>query len=85
MPVSEDKRLPAACARILHAIYAQEFLACSDGYRPERGTGEAVHDLPSSASLTEPWPVPLSGSIGAAGNRGVSAGSASPSGWTPSP
>jgi retron-type reverse transcriptase len=34
MPVIEDKLLQAACARILTAIYAQEFLACSYGYRP---------------------------------------------------
>jgi group II intron reverse transcriptase/maturase len=45
IPVIEDKLLQAACARILNAIYAQEFLACSDGYRPERGAGEAVRDL----------------------------------------
>ena len=42
IPVIEDKLLQAACARILHAIYEQEFLACSDGYRPERGAGDAV-------------------------------------------
>ena len=45
IPVSEDKRLQAACARILHTIYAQDFLGCSDGYRPGRGAGEAVRDL----------------------------------------
>jgi RNA-directed DNA polymerase len=39
IPVIEDKLLQAACARILNAIYAQEFLACSDGYRPDRGPG----------------------------------------------
>ena len=41
----EDKLLQAACASILHAIDEQEFLGCRDGYRPERGAGEAVRDL----------------------------------------
>ena len=45
MPVIEDKRLQAACARLLKAIDAQECLGCSDGYRPGRGAGEAIRDL----------------------------------------
>jgi group II intron reverse transcriptase/maturase len=45
IPVIEDKLLQAACARILNAIYEQEFLGCSYGYRPGRGAGEAVRDL----------------------------------------
>jgi RNA-directed DNA polymerase len=45
IPVSADKLLQAACARSLNAIYEQEVLACSYGYRPERGAGEAVRDL----------------------------------------
>ena len=45
IPVIEDKLLQAACAMLLNAIYEQEFLACSYGYRPERGAGEAVRDL----------------------------------------
>jgi RNA-directed DNA polymerase len=45
IPVIEDKLLQAACARILNAIYEQEFLACSYGYRPERGARDAVRDL----------------------------------------
>jgi RNA-directed DNA polymerase len=45
LPVIADKRLQAACTRILQAIYAQAFLACSYGYRPERGAGDAVRDL----------------------------------------
>jgi retron-type reverse transcriptase len=43
--VIEDKLLQAACTRILNVIYEQEFLACSYGYRPERGAGDAVRDL----------------------------------------
>jgi group II intron reverse transcriptase/maturase len=45
MPVSEDKLLQAACARLLTAIDEQEFLGCSYGYRPGRGAGDAVRDL----------------------------------------
>ena len=41
----EDQRLQAACARILNAMYEQEFLGCRDGDRPGRGAGDAVGDL----------------------------------------
>jgi group II intron reverse transcriptase/maturase len=34
-----------ACAKLLMAIYEQDFLACSYGYRPGRGALEAVRDL----------------------------------------
>jgi hypothetical protein len=44
-PVIEDKLLQAACARILNAIYEQDFLGCSYGYRPGRGAGEAGREL----------------------------------------
>jgi hypothetical protein len=44
MPALEDKRGPLACAKLLTAIYAQDFLAGSDGYRPGRGAGDAVRD-----------------------------------------
>ncbi len=45
IPVIEDKLLQAACARILNAIYEQEFLAFSYAYRPKRGARDAVRDL----------------------------------------
>jgi RNA-directed DNA polymerase len=45
MPVIDDTLLQAACTRSLNAIDEQELLACSDGYRPERGAGAAVRDL----------------------------------------
>jgi retron-type reverse transcriptase len=45
IPVIADKLVQAACASILNAIYEQEFLGCSYGYRPERGVGDAVRDL----------------------------------------
>ncbi|MGH8538240.1 MAG: group II intron reverse transcriptase/maturase [Gammaproteobacteria bacterium] len=45
IPVLEDKLLQVACAKLLTAIYEQEFLSCSYGYRPGRGAREAVKDL----------------------------------------
>jgi len=45
IPAVEDKMLPRAVARILEAIYAQDFLRCSDGYRPQVGALDAVDKL----------------------------------------
>ena len=45
IPALEDKLLQVACATLLAAIYEQEFLSCSYGYRPGRGAREAVKDL----------------------------------------
>jgi group II intron reverse transcriptase/maturase len=45
IPVIEDKLLQASCAKLLTAIYEQDFLAFSYSYRPERGAGDAVRDL----------------------------------------
>jgi len=45
MPALEDKLVQLACAKRLTAIYEQDFLACSDGYRPGRGALDAVRDL----------------------------------------
>jgi group II intron reverse transcriptase/maturase len=45
IPVVEDKLLQVAVTRILGAIYEQDFLPCSYGYRPQRGALDAVHDL----------------------------------------
>lgn len=41
----EDKLLQAAVGRILNAIYEQDFLAASYGYRPKRGAKEAIQAL----------------------------------------
>jgi group II intron reverse transcriptase/maturase len=43
--VIEDKLLQLACAKLLGAIYEQDFLDCSYAYRPKRGPGDAVKDL----------------------------------------
>jgi group II intron reverse transcriptase/maturase len=41
----EDKLVQLACAKLLTAIYEQDFLECSYGYRPGRGALDAVRDL----------------------------------------
>jgi RNA-directed DNA polymerase len=41
IPVVEDKLLQVAVAEILRAIYEQDFLDCSYGYRPKVGNHEA--------------------------------------------
>jgi RNA-directed DNA polymerase len=45
IPVVEDKLLQRAVARILTAIFEQDFLRCSYGYRPKVGAREAVDKL----------------------------------------
>lgn len=45
IPALEDKLVQAACARLMTAIYEQDFLESSYGYRPNRGAGDAVKDL----------------------------------------
>ena len=45
IPVVEDKLLQLAVTRILEAIYEQDFLRCSYGYRPEKGALDAVDKL----------------------------------------
>ena len=45
IPVIEDKMLQAAVAQLLGAIYEQEFLSFSYGYRPGKGAKDAVRDL----------------------------------------
>ena len=45
IPALEDKIVQKAVAMILTAIYEQDFLNCSYGYRPDRGAKDAVSDL----------------------------------------
>jgi group II intron reverse transcriptase/maturase len=45
IPALEDKLVQLACAKILNAIYEQDFLPVSYGYRPGRGAKDAVTDL----------------------------------------
>jgi RNA-directed DNA polymerase len=45
IPALEDKLVQLARAKLLTAIYEQDFLDCSYGYRPGRGALDAVRDL----------------------------------------
>src|ERR1700674_5031208 len=45
IPALEDKLLQLAVKRLLEAIYEQDFLSCSYGYRPRVGALEAVDQL----------------------------------------
>lgn len=45
IPALEDKLVQLACAKLLEAIYEQDFLPVSYGYRPGRGAKDAVCDL----------------------------------------
>jgi RNA-directed DNA polymerase len=45
IPALEDKLVQLACAKLLTAIYEQDFVDCSYGYRPGRGALDAVRDL----------------------------------------
>jgi RNA-directed DNA polymerase len=45
IPAIADKLLQLAVAKILEAIYEQDFLQCSYGYRPGTGAHKAIKDL----------------------------------------
>jgi RNA-directed DNA polymerase len=45
IPALEDKLVQLACAKLLEAIYEEDFLNCSYGYRPQRSALDAVRDL----------------------------------------
>lgn len=45
LPVLRDKIIQKAAATILEAIYEQDFLRCSYGYRPRVGAQKAVKDI----------------------------------------
>lgn len=45
IPALEDKLVQMACAKLLGAIYEEDFLDCSYGYRPRRSAKEAVCEL----------------------------------------
>ncbi|MGH8056824.1 MAG: reverse transcriptase domain-containing protein, partial [Candidatus Entotheonellia bacterium] len=45
IPAVEDTRRQLAVTRLLTAIYEQDFLRCSDGYRPHIGALDAVDKL----------------------------------------
>jgi len=45
IPAYEDKLVQAAIAKILNAIYEQDFLECSFGFRPQRSCHDAIKVL----------------------------------------
>jgi group II intron reverse transcriptase/maturase len=45
IPTFEDKVLQRAVAMVLEAVYEQEFLDCSYGFRPARSAHDALHAL----------------------------------------
>lgn len=45
IPAYEDKLVQSAVSKILNAIYEQEFLDCSYGFRPNRGCHDAIAAL----------------------------------------
>jgi len=45
IPTFEDKILQRAVAMVLEAIYEQDFLDCSFGFRPARSAHDALHSL----------------------------------------
>ncbi|MCF3948988.1 reverse transcriptase domain-containing protein [Acidiphilium iwatense] len=45
IPTFEDKVAQRAIVMLLEAIYEQDFLNCSYGFRPGRSAHDAVHDL----------------------------------------
>lgn len=45
IPAVADKLLQTAVTKILEAIYEQDFLPCSYGYRPNTGAHNAIKDL----------------------------------------
>jgi group II intron reverse transcriptase/maturase len=45
LPALEDKLLQLAVAFILRAIFEEDFLECSHGYRPKRGARQAALEL----------------------------------------
>jgi group II intron reverse transcriptase/maturase len=45
IPALEDKLVQLACAKVLTAIYEQDFLDVSYGYRPKRSASEAIGEL----------------------------------------
>jgi RNA-directed DNA polymerase len=47
IPAIADKLLQLAVAKILEAIYEQDFLSCSYGYRPGTSAHKAIKDLTS--------------------------------------
>jgi len=57
IPAVSDKVLQRCAASILGAIYEEDFLPCSFGYRPHRGAKEAVTELREGLRNRTAWVV----------------------------
>lgn len=53
IPSYEDKLVQSALAKILNAIYEQEFMECSFGFRPNRGCHDALKLLDKIVNKSE--------------------------------
>jgi RNA-directed DNA polymerase len=51
IPALEDKIVQKAMVEILNAIYEQDFLDCSYGFRPGRGQHQALDEMGRSSAL----------------------------------
>lgn len=60
IPTFEDKVLQRAVGMLLEAVYEQEFLDCSYGFRPRRSTQQAIDALDKAATrIAGGWIVEL--------------------------
>lgn len=53
IPAYEDKLVQGALAKILNAIYEQDFLECSFGFRPNRGCHDALKVLDNIVNMRD--------------------------------
>lgn len=53
IPAYEDKLVQAALAKILNAVYEQDFMECSFGFRPGRGCHDALKVLDKIVNMEE--------------------------------
>src|SRR4029077_11732709 len=52
IPTFEDKLLQRAVAMVLEAVYEQDFLDCSYGFRPGRSAHQALDAIQKTATRT---------------------------------
>ena len=55
IPTFEDKVAQRAIAMVLEAVYEQDFLSCSYGFRPARSAHQALSGLRSAIMSGQRW------------------------------
>jgi group II intron reverse transcriptase/maturase len=55
IPTFEDKVAQWAIAMVLEAVYEEDFLPCSYGFRPGRSAHQALHQLHSAITMRQYW------------------------------